>query len=100
MSRRKVLKSYKREVKGDPAYNDKLIGKFVNILMERGKKSIAQKVLYKAFDIIEKETKTNPVEVFRKAIEGLKIFIKRAGRFQETSGVPWFSIFSPKDIGL
>lgn len=72
MSRRKVLKSYKRDVKPDPKYKDKVISKFINILMEGGKKSTATKLIYKTFDIIEKETKEDPKEVFLKAIDNIK----------------------------
>jgi small subunit ribosomal protein S7 len=72
MSRRKVLKSYKRDIKGDEKYNDVVISKFINILMEGGKKSTAAKVIYKAFEKIEKELKEDPKEVFLKAIDNIK----------------------------
>lgn len=72
MSRRKVLRSYKRVVKGDPKYNNKIISKFINILMEGGEKNTATKLLYRTFDIIEKEMKQDPKEVFLQAIDNIK----------------------------
>ena len=52
----------------DLKYNDILIGRFINFLMEDGKKQVAQKIMYQAFDIIAEKTKGEPVDVFRKAI--------------------------------
>ncbi|HOK41207.1 MAG TPA: 30S ribosomal protein S7 [bacterium] len=72
MPRKKILRNIKREVKPDSKYNDKVLSKFINIVMERGKKSRAQQIVYKAFDLVEKELKQNPLEVFNKAIENLK----------------------------
>ena len=50
-------RKYKRDIKPDPKYNNDLVAKFINHLMTGGKKSVAQKVFYGAFDIIEKEMK-------------------------------------------
>ncbi|MCB0384563.1 MAG: 30S ribosomal protein S7 [Bdellovibrionales bacterium] len=71
MSRRKS--SYKREVAPDPVYNDVLVAKFVNKVMERGKKSLAQKVFYSALDELRtKVSGEEPLTVFKKAIENCK----------------------------
>jgi len=72
MPRKKILRNIKREGKPDPKYRDKVLGKFINIIMKCGKKSTAEQVLYKAFRIIEKELKTDPKEVFNKALDNLK----------------------------
>ncbi len=62
----------KREVIPDPKYGDRTISKFVCKLMEGGKKSVAEKIVYGAFDIIEGKTKEDPLRVFKKAIENVK----------------------------
>ncbi|MBN2324393.1 MAG: 30S ribosomal protein S7 [Spirochaetes bacterium] len=56
----------------DPIYNSLLVARFINSLMQRGKKSIAQQILYGSFKIIEDKTKKPPLEVFNKAIENVK----------------------------
>ena len=70
MPRRKVVA--KREVRQDPIFNSTLITKFVNNLMKRGKRSVAERIFYKALDILEKKTKNPPMEIFHKAIENVK----------------------------
>jgi small subunit ribosomal protein S7 len=55
----------------DLKYNHSLIGKFINYVMRKGKKSVAQKVVYGSLDIIKEKTKGNPVEVFDKAIKNV-----------------------------
>ena len=62
----------KRDVIPDPKYGDKTISKFVCKLMEGGKKSLAEKILYGAFDIVEGKVKDDPLKVFKKAIENVK----------------------------
>jgi small subunit ribosomal protein S7 len=63
----------KREAKADPKYNSKLIGKFMNMVMERGKKSIAESIVYGALDVLkEKITDKDPLEVFNQAIENAR----------------------------
>jgi small subunit ribosomal protein S7 len=59
----------KREILPDPKYKSEKIAKFINYVMRRGKKTVAQKIVYKAFDIISEKTKQNPLEVFEKAIK-------------------------------
>jgi small subunit ribosomal protein S7 len=62
----------KREVLPDPKYKDKIVSKFINRLIIDGKKSIAEGILYGAFDIIEEKTKGDPLKVFKKAIENVR----------------------------
>ena len=70
----------KREVIPDPKYNNKLVARFINCLLRRGKKSIAESMFYGAFDIIEKKTKEQPVEVFEKAVNNVKPLIEVKSR--------------------
>jgi small subunit ribosomal protein S7 len=62
-------KAEKRDVQPDPIFDDKLITRFVNNLMRDGKKSIARKIVYQAFEIIEERTGETGVEVFRSALQ-------------------------------
>jgi small subunit ribosomal protein S7 len=69
MARSKKIK--KREKTPDFKYNSVLVSDFINHIMKRGKKSTARKIMYDCFDIIKKETKKDPLEVFEKAIENI-----------------------------
>jgi small subunit ribosomal protein S7 len=62
----------KREVLPDPIYNSKVVTKLINNLMDDGKKGLAQKILYEAFDIVKEKTGQDPMEVFNKALENIK----------------------------
>ncbi|MBI5142768.1 MAG: 30S ribosomal protein S7 [Nitrospirae bacterium] len=62
----------KREVLPDPKYNSKVLGKFMNIIMEDGKKSVAEGICYGAFDIIKEKTGDDPLKVFKTALENVK----------------------------
>ncbi len=70
MPRKRVVA--KRGPKPDPKYKNVLASKFINNMMKKGKKSIAQTILYDAFDIIEEKTKKDPLEIFLKALEKVK----------------------------
>jgi len=59
----------RRKVLPDPVYNDKLVTKFVNYIMQRGKKGIAEKIFYGAMDQIKQKTKTDGLVIFEKAIQ-------------------------------
>ena len=61
----------KRDVLPDPIYNDKVVTKLVNNIMEDGKKGIAQKICYGAFDIIKEKTGKDPLEVFEEALNNI-----------------------------
>lgn len=76
-------KAVVREVLPDPIYQDVVLSKFINCVMKKGKKSIAEKIVYGAFDIIEEKTKQPPLEVFKTAINNvrpqLKVVSRRVG---------------------
>jgi small subunit ribosomal protein S7 len=61
-----------RKVQPDPVYNSELVAKFINNLMWDGKKSLAQKIFYRAMEIVGERTNENPLHVFQKAIENVK----------------------------
>ncbi|NLU53603.1 MAG: 30S ribosomal protein S7 [Clostridiaceae bacterium] len=61
----------KRDVLADPIYNDKIVTKLINNIMLDGKKGVAQKICYGAFDIIKEKTGRNPLEVFEEALNNI-----------------------------
>jgi len=61
----------KRDVLPDPIYNDKRVSKLINTIMQDGKKGVAQKICYGAFDIIREKTGKNPLEVFEEALNNI-----------------------------
>ncbi|QJR43894.1 30S ribosomal protein S7 [Mycoplasma miroungirhinis] len=60
-----------RDVLADPIFNSKIVTKLINTIMLDGKKSIAENILYSAFDIIKEKTQKDPMEVFNTAIENI-----------------------------
>jgi small subunit ribosomal protein S7 len=78
MSRRS--KPQRRVPMPDPLFNSVDIAKFINRLMKKGKKSIAQKIFYSSMDKIEEKTKTKPVEVFTKALQNVTPLIEVKAR--------------------
>src|SRR5262245_39775822 len=70
MPRRRVAE--KRKILPDPKFQDRLVAKFMNDLMRRGKKSIAEGLVYGAFDVIQEKTQDDPVKLFKKALENIK----------------------------
>lgn len=62
----------KREVQEDPVYKHKLVTKFINRSMKDGKRSVAQKLVYAAFETIKEETSEDPLKVFLAALENIK----------------------------
>ena len=58
-----------KEIIPDSIYDIVMVSKFINQVMRKGKKTIAQKVVYKALEIVKKETKEKPLEIFEKALE-------------------------------
>ncbi|MCD6421792.1 30S ribosomal protein S7 [bacterium] len=70
-------------VQPDPRYNSELVAKFINYVMRKGKKAKAQKIVYKAFDIIEKKTKKKALDVFEEALRNvgpyLEVISRRVG---------------------
>ncbi len=69
-----------REVLPDPKYNDIIVTKFMNCVMKRGKKSVAEKIVYGAFEIIAEKTKLDPLEVFKTALENVRPMVKVMSR--------------------
>jgi len=70
----------KRKIDPDPRYQDKLVAKMINIVMEDGKKPIAEKIVYGAFDIISEKTGKNPLEVFRQSVENVRPLLETKSR--------------------
>ena len=59
----------RRTVEPDEKYDSELVARFINRLMQQGKKSVAARIVYDAFDIIEERTHRNPLEVFQQAVD-------------------------------
>lgn len=78
MPRRRV--AAKREILPDPKFGSQVLAKFMNQLMVSGKKSISEKIVYGALDIIAEKTKKNPVEVFEKALESVRPVVEVKSR--------------------
>jgi small subunit ribosomal protein S7 len=70
MPRKSVV--VKRESLPDPKYHSQMLAKFVNVLMRKGKKSTAEAICYKALDRIQQKTNSDPIAIFKKAIDNLK----------------------------
>jgi small subunit ribosomal protein S7 len=62
----------KREILPDPKYGNADVAKFVNVLMTRGKKSVAERIVYGAFDAIKTKSGKDPLEVFGQAVQNVK----------------------------
>ena len=70
----------KRKIEGDAKYNDGDIAKFINYIMIGGKKTVAQKIVYGAFDIIKEQTKQDPRHVFSKALKKVSPLVEVRGK--------------------
>ncbi len=100
----------KREVLPDPVYHSVLVTKLVNSIMLDGKKGVAQKVVYGAFDIVKEKTEKDPLEVFTTALENimpsLEVKARRVGgatyqvpmevrpERRQTLGLRWLTTYS------
>ena len=100
----------KREVLADPIYNSKVVTRLVNYIMLDGKKGVAQKIVYDAFDIVKEKTGNDPLEMFEKAMENimpnLECKTRRVGGAnypvplevsparRETLGLRWLTAYS------
>jgi small subunit ribosomal protein S7 len=73
-------KAEKRMTLPDPIYNDVVVAKFINAVMQSGKKSIAQRIVYDAFEIVEERAKEPGLEVFRKAINNVAPLVEVRSR--------------------
>ncbi len=78
MSRRHTAE--KRIVLPDAKYGDKVVAKFINNVMEHGKKAVAEKIVYSAFDIIAAKSKQDALKVFADAIENVKPLVEVKSR--------------------
>ena len=70
----------KREILPDPKYNSRLVAKFMNNVMQKGKKSLAERIFYGALEIIEQRSKLDPMEVFHKAMDHVRPVIEVKSR--------------------
>ena len=70
MPRRQVV--VKRETLPDPLYGNRLVAKFINTMMVRGKKSVAETIFYGALTLIESRTKQDPLKMFKQAVDNVK----------------------------
>ena len=100
----------KRDVLPDPLYNSKLVSRLINNVMYDGKKGVAQKIVYDAFDIIREKTGKEPLEVFEEAMESimplLEVKARRVGgatyqvpievrpERRQTLGLRWLTNYS------
>ena len=100
----------KRDVLADPLYNSKMVTRLVNSIMLDGKKGVAQKIVYGAFDIIKDKTGNEPLEMFEKAMENimpeLEVKARRVGgstyqvpmevrpERRQTLGLRWLTTYS------
>ena len=100
----------KRDVLPDPLYNSKIVTRLINNIMLDGKKGVAQKIVYDAFDIIQEKTGKEPLEVFEAAMENvmpqLEVKARRVGgatyqvpmevrpERRQTLGLRWITVYS------
>ena len=100
----------KRDVLTDPMYNSKLVTRLINNIMLDGKKGVAQKIVYGAFDIIQEKTGNDPLETFENAMENvmpvLEVKARRVGgatyqvpmevraERRQTLGLRWITAYS------
>ncbi len=70
----------KREILPDPKYHNVELAKFVNVLMTRGKKSVAERIIYGALEHIEKKTGNDPLEVFTQALTNVRPLVEVKSR--------------------
>ena len=100
----------KRDVLPDPLYNSKLVTRLINNIMLDGKKGVAQKIVYDAFDILREKTEKEPLEVFEAAMENimplLEVKARRVGGAtyqvpmevrpdrRQTLGLRWLTVYS------
>ena len=70
MSRRREAQT--RELLPDPKYSDETVAKFINTLMMNGKKSVAEKIVYGALDVVADRSKGDPLDVFQLALENVR----------------------------
>ena len=70
----------KRRILPDPKYKNLLVAKMVNIILERGKKSLAERILYGSFDVVKEKTGKDPLEVFKQAVDNVRPLLETKSR--------------------
>ena len=70
MSRK--IRAPRRDILADPKFHSPLVARFINTIMHSGKKSVAEGIVYKMFDIVGEKSAADPLEVFRRALENVK----------------------------
>jgi small subunit ribosomal protein S7 len=70
----------RREILADPKYKNTLVAKFTNKIMQQGKKSVAERILYHALEIIQEKTKEDPLKVFEKSVSNVRPVIEVKSR--------------------
>ena len=66
----------KREILPDPKYRDILVAKFINGIMRRGKKNVAESIFYRSLDLIQEKTHSDPLKIFKQAMDNVKPLIE------------------------
>ena len=70
----------KRKILPDPKYKNLLVSKFVNVVLIKGKKSTARRIVYDAFDLIQQRTNKNPLDVFKQAVDYARPLLETKSR--------------------
>ena len=70
----------KRLIAPDAKFQDTLVARFVNSILKRGKKHLARRILYEAFDLIEEKTKNKPLDMFKKAVSNVSPLLEVRAR--------------------
>lgn len=70
----------RKEIQGDPRFNDRVVKKFINVVMRKGKRSVAERICYRAMDEIKEKTGNDPLKVFRSAVDNLKPMVEVKSR--------------------
>jgi small subunit ribosomal protein S7 len=78
MPRRREVK--KREILPDPKYREVMVAKFIDVLMRRGKKSLAEGIFYNSLEILKEKSKDDPLKVFKQAMDNVKPIVEVKSR--------------------
>ncbi|MBI3534899.1 MAG: 30S ribosomal protein S7 [Deltaproteobacteria bacterium] len=70
----------RREILPDPKFNDAVVTRFISTILRFGKKSVAEKIMYNSFDIIQKKTGEDGLKIFKKALENAKPLLEVKSR--------------------
>lgn len=77
---RKKRASLQREILPDVKHRDLLVSKFINTVMKNGKKSVAERIVYRAFDLVAERKKDDPLKIFRQALDNVKPMVEVRSR--------------------